>query len=331
MAENENAAEKWTQNKNQIFSQEALNKMRSPEKLDMILPITTPITWMGLIAVAVAIFSVILWSIFGSFTVKAEGMGIIMDSQGVTNITTLFGGKIDQIYIHNGEKIKKGDKIAHIEQIQENARTRMAQYAPELATSELDAINKVYEYDARRYQMDEAEFVYSSYNGIVDEILLSEGATVGAGTPICSVRLSGGRKDLTGVFYVAVEKGGKRIKPGQTIQLSPNGVDVSLTGNLIGVVRSVSQYPVSTQAVQKRLGNDHLSQYILQAQRSSVMEVTFDLVKDPESESGYLWTSQVGEHKAITAGSFCTGSIIIEKQPPIQKVFYKLSQWLRNS
>ena len=304
--------------------------MRSPEKLDEILPITTPITWMGLIAVAVSIFSVILWSIFGSFTVKAEGMGLIMDPQGVSNITTIFGGKIDKLYIHSGQKIKKGDKIAHIEQIQENASTRMAQYAPELATSELDVQNKVYEFDARRYQKNETEFIYSSYDGTIDDILTSEGATVGNGTPICSVRLSGGRKDLTGILYIPVDKG-KRVKPGQSIQLAPNGVDISQSGSLLGVVRSVSQYPVSMQSIQNRLGNDHLSQFILQSQQSAVMEVTFDLVKDEDSESGYLWTSTIGEHAPITAGSFCTGSIIIERQPPIQKVFYKLSQWLRNS
>lgn len=326
----ENVEKKYMKNTGQIFSSEALNKMRSPEKLDEILPITTPITWMGLIAVAVSIFSVILWSIFGSFTVKAEGMGLIMDPQGVSNITTIFGGKIDKLYIHSGQKIKKGDKIAHIEQIQENASTRMAQYAPELATSELDAQNKVYEFDARRYQKNETEFIYSSYDGTVDEILSNEGATVGNGTPICSVRLSGGRKDLTGILYIPVDKG-KRVKPGQSIQLAPNGVDVSQSGSLIGVVRSVSQYPVSMQSVQNRLGNDHLSQFILQAQQSAVMEVTFDLVKDENSESGYLWTSTVGDHAPITAGSFCTGSIIIERQPPIQKVFYKLSQWLRNA
>ena len=325
----ENIEEKYSKKTNQIFSAEALNKMRSPEKLDEFLPITTPITWMGLIAVTVSIISVIIWSIFGSFTIKAEGMGLIMDPQGVSNITTVTGGKIDKIYIHSGQKISKGDKIAHIEQIQENASTRMAQYAPELATSELDAQNKVYEFDARRYQKNETEFVYSSYDGTVDDILSSEGTTVGSGTPICSVRLSSGRKDLIGVLYIPVDKG-KRVKPGQSIQLAPNGVDVSLAGSLIGVVRSISQYPISTQSIQHKLGNDHLSQFILQSQQSAVMEVTFELVKDENSESGYLWTSTVGKHAPITAGSFCTGSIIIEKQPPIQKVFYKLSQWLRN-
>ena len=53
-------------------------------------------------------------------------------------------------------------------------------------------------------------------------------------------------------------------------------------------------------------------------------------MKDASSESGYLWTSVVGKHRPITAGSFCTGSVVIEREPPIEKVFYKISQWLRS-
>lgn len=71
--------------KSQIFSQEALDKLRSPEKLDTMLAITTPITWMALVAILALLFSVVLWSIYGAFTVKADGMGLIMDSAGVMN------------------------------------------------------------------------------------------------------------------------------------------------------------------------------------------------------------------------------------------------------
>ena len=328
MAENGGAAERYAKDKN-IFSQEALDKMRSPEKLDTVLPITAPISWMGLIAVAVMLFAVVLWSIFGAFTVKADGLGLIMDPSGVVNVTSLSGGKLDKLYIHEGDKVEKGERIAHIEQAQESAATRMAQYGPELATSGRDAMNRVQEYDMRRSQKNASEYIYSSYDGIVDEILVEEGSIVGNGIPICTLRLSGGRKDLKGVLYVPVEKG-KRIQTGMTIQLAPNGVDVSQSGSLLGTVRSVSQYPVTMQAMQKRLGNDQLAQWIIQAQQSAVMEVTFDLVKDENSESGYLWTSSVGTHKPVTAGSFCKGSIIIERKPPIEKVFHKLSQWLRN-
>lgn len=315
--------------KSQIFSQEALDKLRSPEKLDTMLPITTPISWMALVAILVLLFSVVLWSIFGAFTVKADGMGLIMDSAGVLNISHVSGGKISHLYIKAGSQIKKGDLIAHMEQAEQSADTRMAQYGMELASSDRDAMGRAYQYNAKEYQQTVAENVYSDYDGIVDEVMVDEGTILSAGTPICSVRITQARDELTGLLYIPVDKG-KRVEPGMTIQLAPNGVDVSQSGSLIGVVRSVSQYPVTMQGIQQHLGNAQLAQWILQAQSSSVMEVTFDLVKDPDSDSGYLWTSQVGEHKPITAGSFCTGSIIIERKPPIEKVFYKLSQWLRS-
>ena len=328
-AENAGAAAKYSKKSEAIFSQEALDKMRSPEKLDTVLPITSPISWMGLIAVAVMMVAVVLWSIFGSFTGKANGMGMIMDPKGVVNVTSIIGGKLDKLYVHPGDTVEKGERIAHIELVQENAATRMAQYGPELATSGRDAMNRVQEYDMRRSQKNASEYIYSSHEGVVDEILAEEGTTVTAGLPVCTLRLSGGRKDLKGILYVPVDKG-KRIKPGMTVQLAPNGVDVSQSGSLLATVRSVSQYPVTLQAMQKRLGNDQLAQWFIQTQQSAVMEVAFDLVKDESSESGYLWTSSVGTHKPITAGSFCTGSIIIERKPPIEKVFHKLSQWLRN-
>ena len=317
------------QQNSQIFSQEALDKLRSPEKLDTMLPITTPVSWIALIAILVLLFSVVLWSIYGAFTVKADGMGLIMDSAGVMNITHVANGKISHLYVRQGMPIHKGDLIAHMEQAEQSADTRMAQYGMGLASNDRDAMGRAYQYDAKRYQQDVAEDIYSDYDGIIDEVMVDVGSMITAGTPICSVRMTQNREDLTGLLYIPLDKG-KRIQPGMTIQLSPNGADVSQTGSLIGVVRSVSQYPMTIQGIQQHLGNAQLAQWILQAQNSSVMEVVFDLVKDPDDKSGYLWTSHVGEHKPITAGSFCTGSIIIDRKPPIEKVFYKLSQWLRS-
>ncbi|MBE8952016.1 MAG: hypothetical protein SR1Q7_02590 [Quinella sp. 1Q7] len=322
-------SEQLIQRKNQIFSQEALDKLRSPEKLDTMLPITTPVSWMALIAVLVLLFAVVLWSIYGAFTVKADGMGLIMDSAGVMNVSHIANGKIAQLYVRPGMTIKRGDRIAHMEQATQYADTRMAQYGMGLASSDRDAMGRAYQYDAKRYQQDVAEDIYSDYDGIVDEVMVDVGTMITAGTPICSVRMTQNRDDLTGLLYIPLDKG-KRVEAGMTIQLAPNGADISQTGSLIGVVRSVSQYPMTIQGIQQHLGNAQLAQWILQAQNSSLMEVTFDLVKDADDKSGYLWTSKVGEHKPITAGSFCTGSIIIERKPPIEKVFYKLSQWLRS-
>ena len=313
----------------QIFSAEALDKLRSPERLDMLLPITNSVNWMSLAAVGVLLVSILLWSIFGAFTVTADGMGLILDSAGVVNISHRTEGKIEKIYVKTGSQVKRGDLIAKIEKADQSAETRMSKYGMTLAQNDRDAMERVYQYGARRNQQNIAENVYSDYDGIVDEVMVTPGSIISNGMPICTIRLTQNRDELTGILYIPVEKG-KRIEPGMSIQLAPNGVDVSQSGSLLGVVRSISQYPVSAQVIEKGLGNAQLAQWIQQSQKSALMEVKFDLVKDPDSESGYLWTSVVGEHKPITAGSFCTGSIIIDRKPPIERVFYKISQWLRS-
>lgn len=314
---------------NQLFSKEAMDKLRSPERLDMLFPITTPTGWVMIAAILVLLFSIVLWSILGAFTVQATGMGLIMDSAGVVNVSHISGGKVSAVYIKTGQRIHGGDLIAQLEQAEQSADTRMAQQGMGLATNDRDALNRVYQYDAKKQQQNVAEYIYSDYDGIIDEVLIEKGKVISSGTPVCTIRLTQNRDELTGIFYIPVDKG-KRVEPGMTIQLAPNGVDTSQAGSLIGVVRSVSQYPVSADSIRQKLGNDQLAQWIQSSQNSALMEIKFDLVKDKDSESGYLWTSIVGEHKEITAGSFCTGSIIIERQPPIEKVFYKLSQWLRS-
>ncbi len=316
-------------NNDKLFSRAALDKMRSPEKLDTLLPITTPSGWMGLAAVCLLLFSVVIWSIFGAFTVRAEGVGLIMDSAGVVNISHFASGKIDELFIKTGARVRKGDLIASIEQTEQLADTRMAEYGAELAQNKRDIMGRVYQYDAKKYQQSIIEDIYSEYDGIVDEVNVHKGSIISSGVPLCTIRLTQKREDFNGVFYIPVEKG-KRVEPGMTMQLAPNGVDVSESGSLIGVVRSVSQYPVSLRSIEENIGNAQLAQYILSTMNGAAIEISFDLVKDKESESGYLWTSMVGEHKKITAGSFCTGSIIIERRPPIEKVFYKISQWLRS-
>lgn len=313
----------------QIFSKEALMKLRSPERLDLLLPITTPVNWMALLAVAVLLFAVVLWSIFGAFTVRVDGMGMILDPGGVVNVTHTTGGKVKSIYVHEGDEVRRGDVIAEIEQVAQQVDSQLSQQSINLAQNDREVMSRVTERDAKSYQRTVSERVYASCDGVVGDVMVEPGMVLSAGSPLASVRRQGSGQALMGVLYIPVEKG-KRVEPGMTLQLAPNGVDTSQSGSLLGVVRSVSQYPVTTESMRRELANDNLVQMIAQAERGAVMEVRFDLVADPGSESGYLWTSVVGTHRPITPGSFCTGSVIIDRTPPLQKVFYKLSQWIRS-
>lgn len=146
---------------NQIFSREALDKMRSPEKLDRMLQITNPIGWMAVVAVGVVMFSVVLWSVFGAFSEKADGMGMIMDSAGVVNISHTANGKVAEVYVHTGSRVKKGDLIARMDQAAQSADTRMALYDMNQAANDREAVQHASQYDAKKYQEKVSEEVYS--------------------------------------------------------------------------------------------------------------------------------------------------------------------------
>ncbi len=312
-----------------IFSKEALDKLRSPEKLDTMLKITTPVTWLALIAILVLLFSVVLWSIFGAFTTKAQGVGLIMDSAGLQNISHVATGKIAKLFVKPGTVVKRGTLIAQLVQADQAADTSLAKYGVELASSDRDAFNRAYQLNSKEYQLAVAENVFSDFDGVISEVMVDEGSIVPAGNPICSVRITHNIDELSGLLYISLDNA-KRVEPGMTIQIAPNGVDTSQSGSLLGVVRSISDYPISAQGISQHLGNQQLASFVLQQLNGAVMEVAFDLVKDADSPSGYLWTSVVGEHKPVSPGTFCSASIIVERKPPIQKVFYKFSQWLRS-
>lgn len=314
---------------NQLFSREALDRMRSPERLDTLLHITTPVGWMGLAAIMLLLAGVVLWSIMGAFTVKADGYGLIMDAGGVRKITAISTGQVDSLFISQGSTVRKNQQLVQINQISMTMDTIATRNSIDLGSNINDVELRVNAHDAKRTAEAVNEQIYSPYNGIVTELSVDVGTLVRAGEEICTIRLDEGRSDLTGIMYVPVDKG-KRLEPGMSIQLAPNGADVSQTGSLLGVVRSVSEYPADQSAMLRNLGNSQLVQMILQQAQGAVVEVRFDLVKNEKDASGYLWTSVVGEHKAVTPGTYVTGSVIIERQPPIAKVFYKASQWLRN-
>ena len=312
-----------------LFSREALDKMRSPEKLDTLLHITTPVAWIGLSAIVLLLVGVVMWSIMGSFTVKADGYGLIMDTGGVRKVVAMSSGQVSDVYIGTGAKVQKNQKLFSMAQTVMSMDTLATLNSVELGTHINDVEQRVNNHDGKRMAEEASEQIYSPYNGIVTELLVDPGTVVQAGEELATIRLNEERNDLIGVMYVSVEKG-KRLEPGMSIQLAPNGADTSQSGSLLGVVRSVSEYPVDQKSMARNLGNSQLSQTILQQLQNSAVEVRFDLIKNEKDPSGYLWTSMVGKHNEITPGTYVTGFVVIDRKPPIEKVFYKISQWLRN-
>jgi multidrug efflux pump subunit AcrA (membrane-fusion protein) len=286
---------------------------------------------MAVIIMCFLVGSVVLWSVYGVMSTSVETVGMIIDSAGVVNIYHDNTGRIDEISVRVGGRVRKGDIVANISQ---------PSMANEIITSRQDiagSMNQqqvssgVSRYDSLSNQLYHSSSVISAYDGIVTEVSVNPGDIVNAGsTVICTIRRDQEREDVIAVMYIPADSG-KRVKPGMVARLAPSGVDTQENGSLFGVVREVSLYPVSSAGMLRMLGNAGAVSWILNKLGGIVMEVKIDLVRDPKSQSGYLWSSIVGNHPPVTPGSVSTGSIVVERRPPIAKVFLRLSQWLRNS
>lgn len=101
---------------NQIFRQSSLDKLSSPEQLDQLMQITTPKGWVALLATGLLIGCVVVWGFLGSIPAKVSGQGILVKTGGVFEITTTSTGLIKGLYFAAGDRVKKGQVVARIEQ-----------------------------------------------------------------------------------------------------------------------------------------------------------------------------------------------------------------------
>lgn len=132
---------------NQMFRKAALEKLASPEQLDVMMQITSPRTWLALYALGGLVVLVILWSIFGKIPTKVAGQGILIRGDAVLAVTSPASGQITEFKVRPGDQVKPGDVVAVIGQSGlelriANQRQRLATLiADDAAAREADAEN----------------------------------------------------------------------------------------------------------------------------------------------------------------------------------------------
>lgn len=102
----------------EIFRKVALERMSSPEQLDQMITITTPLGWLSLLAISGLLLLAILWGMYGSVPTKVKGQGIILRQGGVTSVQAAAAGKITKLNVGVGDVIQKGQIIARLGQDQ---------------------------------------------------------------------------------------------------------------------------------------------------------------------------------------------------------------------
>ena len=122
-----------------LFRDEAIKNLRSPEQLDTVLRLTSPIGWLSLAVLFVIIAIVTIWGVVGSVPVQVKGMGVFLDRGGVVySVIAPAAGRIDAIDVKVGQVVTKGPRLAVLSLPNREAQLRDARRTLESLQGQYD-------------------------------------------------------------------------------------------------------------------------------------------------------------------------------------------------
>ncbi len=166
--------------------------------------------------------------------------------------------------------------------------------------------------------------IISPYHGRILEVVKNVGEVIRTGEPLFKLDLIGDKiKDIEAVMYISPTEG-KKVRPGMEIQISPSTVKQEEFGFMLGKVTSVAEFPSTGQGMMRVLKNEKLVTVL--SGSGAPFEVYADLITDPNTESGYKWSSSSGPSIKIHSGTLCSSAIIVREQKPISLVIPKIRE-----
>lgn len=157
--------------------------------------------------------------------------------------------------------------------------------------------------------------VVSPIDGRVLEIKVSPGSVLNIGTPVIVVETEGATLDA--ILYVAADRG-KSVRPNMEVRLEPSTVKREEFGALLGVVDSISEFPITPQGMAAVLHNDSLVSRF--SKGGAPYAALVKLKRDDGTVSGYRWAVGKGPAVRLTSGTLTKAEITTRERRPIELI-----------
>lgn len=179
----------------------------------------------------------------------------------------------------------------------------------------------------KKQQYADATEVRASAAGVVTNIHADIGARVSTGDPLVTVvetsdnaKLDGGvHAKMCCIAYLPA-KHAKAIEPGMDVEVAPSVAEKTRFGFVYGKVQSVDESISSAQDIQEVLpwGFKPMT-------TGSLLKVVVELEENPDTVSGYRWSSGAGYPKPIGLSTLANVAVGIEERRPLSFVL----PWLK--
>ena len=169
--------------------------------------------------------------------------------------------------------------------------------------------------DAAAGMLNQNTQVISPIDGRVLEVKISPGAVLGVGTPVVAIESEG--EKLEALIYIPAERG-KNVKQGMPVRIEPSTSKREEFGTMVGTVVSISDFPITPQAMAAVLHNENLVNRF--SKEGAAYAATVSLEQDPGTISGYRWAVGEGPPIRLTSGTLTRAEITTRTQRPLDLV-----------
>jgi HlyD family secretion protein len=97
-----------------LLRKASVEKLSSPEQLDMMMRVTSPMGWVSLVAIGAILVAAIIWSVTFPMPVKVDGRGFMVRGEAVQEVQILVGGTIQSMEVKTGDTIEAGTVVARL-------------------------------------------------------------------------------------------------------------------------------------------------------------------------------------------------------------------------
>lgn len=206
------------------FQDKVNEKLQSPEMLDERLVVISSKGWIALCCACLLLIGGVFWAFFGEIPSTISTKTIFLNPEGLEIIQSPVEGKLDQIFVKEGEEVEQGTLLATL---QKNASQQ-----------------KISSTDA----------------GKILEILAIPNTDIEKDAPLFLIEKEKGER----LFYAFIPiEISQEIKPGMTAYIQIPGINSQIYGQLIGKVSSLSPFVVSQHRLYPLLGDQNLIDYFV--------------------------------------------------------------------
>lgn len=113
-------------NPQRLFRKAAIEKAASPERLDELMRVTSPLGWCALGGFGLIVLAALIWGVFGTVSIKVRGNGLLLRGS-LLQVTSDAAGRVQEVLVAPGTVVKVKDELVRINQPDLELKIRQAE------------------------------------------------------------------------------------------------------------------------------------------------------------------------------------------------------------